>query len=181
MFEAFPAATVLRPSVVFGPGDGFFNLFAQMATFLPFLPLIGGGKTKFQPVYVDDIARAIGVIVSNSDQEYNGQTYALGGPDVVTFKEIYQRLFAVIGRQKPLVALPWGIAKIQGMLFSMMSKPLLTKDQVVSLQTDNIVRNGDKTFEDLGMKPTAMDVVLPEYLSCYKYGGRFSNKNSKEA
>ena len=175
--EQFSDATILRPSVVFGPGDGFFNMFAKLATLLPALPLIGGGKTKFQPVYVDDIAKAIGVIVNEPSNEYAGQIYALGGPEVVTFKEIYQRLFDQINRKRALISLPWPIAKLQGAVFSLMPKPLLTKDQVVSLESDNIIRNGDKTFKDLGIVPTAMAAILPDYLSCYKRGGRFCDKN----
>lgn len=175
--KQFPNVTILRPSVVFGPGDSFFNMFAKLAVLLPALPLIGGGKTKFQPVYVDDIAKAIGVIVNEPNNEYEGQTYALGGPEVVTFKEIYQRLFTQINRKRALISLPWPIAKLQGAVFSLMPKPLLTKDQVVSLETDNIIRNGDKTFKDLGIIPTAMAAVLPDYLSCYKRGGRFCDKN----
>ncbi len=178
VFEEYPTATILRPSVVFGPGDSFFNMFAKMATFLPFLPLIGGGKTKFQPIYVGDIAQAITNIVTNKTCKYKSNIYHLGGPEVVTFKEIYQILLAEINRDRALVTLPWGIAKIQGSFMSLMPKPLLTRDQVKSLETDNVVAKGVAGLKDLGVEPTAMGIILPKYLSNFKKGGRFANKNA---
>ncbi len=176
--EAFPSATFLRPSVIFGAGDNFFNMFAKLSTVAPALPLIGGGKTKFQPVYVGDIAKAVCKIICNKSDEFNGETYHLGGPEVVTLKEIYEILLKETNRDRALVSIPWPLAKIQGMILGMLPKPLLTKDQVVSLKTDNIVRDGIKTFDDLDIEPTAMATILPEYLICYKRGGRFANKKS---
>jgi len=171
---AMPNSVILRPSVVFGPGDGFFNLFAKLSLFLPVLPLIGGGHTKFQPVYAGDIAQAITNIITNHSDQYDGKTYALGGSEIMTFKEIYQMIFDITKRPRPLVPLPFFIAKIQGAIFSMMPKPLLTMDQVVSLQSDNIIQDGDLTFTDLGITPMTVGSIVPDYLSCYKRGGRFA-------
>lgn len=176
--KEFPTATFLRPSVVFGAGDNFFNMFAKLSTIAPALPLIGGGKTKFQPVYVGDIAEAVCKITCDKSEKFEGGTYHLGGPEVVTFKEIYEILLEQINRDRALVSIPWPIAKIQGIILGLLPKPLLTKDQVVSLKTDNIVRDGVKNFSDLEIEPTAMATILPEYLICYKRGGRFANKKN---
>lgn len=178
VLKAFPSATILRPSVVFGPGDSFFNMFARLSTLLPALPLIGGGHTKFQPVYVGDIADAVGHIADNAGDKYNGETYALGGLEVLSFKEVYERVFKETGRSTALVSVPWFVAKMQGMAFGLMPKPLLTVDQVRSLKTDNIVPEGAKGFSDLGIEPTPIDSVLSDYLSCYKKGGRFADKKA---
>lgn len=178
VMAAYPKATILKPSVVFGPSDSFFNMFAKLATVLPVLPLIGGGKTKFQPVYVGDIALAIKNIVQEQENIYEGQSYQLGGPEIVTFKEIYQILLSEINRGRALISLPWMVAKIQGSILSLMPKPLLTRDQVTSLQTDNIMDEGAKGFKDLGVSPTAMGTVLPRYLSNFKKGGRFADKKA---
>jgi NADH dehydrogenase len=176
--EAYKNVTILRPSVVFGPGDSFFNMFAKLAIFLPVLPLIGGGKTKFQPVYVGDIAEAIRNIVVDYGDEYQGRTYQLGGPEVVSFKEIYQRLFKVINREPALISLPWWLASLQGALMSLLPKPPLTADQVRSLKVDNVVAPEALTLTDLGVNPTPMSGVLPQYLACYKKGGRFGDKKA---
>lgn len=175
---AFPAVTILRPSVVFGAGDNFFNMFAKLSTMLPALPLIGGGKTKFQPVFVGDIAQAVRNIIVENNQEYKGSTYQLGGPEVVTFKEIYERLLKEVNRQRALVSVPWAVAKIQGAFLGLMPKPLLTADQVRSLKTDNIIQEPAMKLEDLGVVPTSMGAILPRYLACYKRGGRFGNKKT---
>jgi NADH dehydrogenase len=174
----FSKATILRPSVVFGAGDNFFNMFARLSTFLPALPLIGGGKTKFQPVFVGDIAEAVRNIVIEESSKYEGNIYQLGGPEVVTFKEIYERLLKEVNRQRALVSIPWTVARIQGTFLGLMPKPLLTADQVRSLKTDNIIEEPAKKLEDLGVIPTAMAAVLPRYLACYKRGGRFANKKT---
>ena len=176
--ESYPNVTILRPSVVFGAGDNFFNMFAKLSTFLPALPLIGGGKTKFQPVFVGDIAEAVRNIIVEEGRKYEGHVYQLGGPEIVTFKEIYERLLAVTNRKRILVSVPWTIAKIQGIFLGLMPKPLLTADQVRSLRTDNIVEEPAMKLEDLGVSPTPMGAILPRYLSCYKRGGRFANKKT---
>jgi len=175
--EVFPAVTILRPSVIFGPQDDFFNMFARLALVMPFLPLIGGGKTKFQPVFVGDVADAVIYALLDKKGVAKGKTYQLGGPDVVDFKEIYQKLFDYTGREKPLVSLPFAIAKFEALFLSLLPKPLLTPDQVESLKTDTIVSKEALTFENMGIYPKSMDSILPLYLGMYQSGGRFS-KNS---
>lgn len=174
ILENFPAATILRPSLVFGAEDSFFNMFASMSVILPVLPLIGGGHTKFQPVYVGDVADA--AIRCAGDDSTSGHTYELGGPEILTFRQIYERLFEQTGRKKMLVSLPWGFAQCQGRLLSLLPHPPLTADQVLSLKTDNTVSREARTFKDLNLQPTAMDAVLPSYLSRYRPGGRFGDK-----
>lgn len=172
--ENFARATIFRPSVVFGVEDDFFNMFGKLAAVLPALPLIGGGHTKFQPVYVGDIADA--VMKAIADPESEGKIYELGGPDILSFRQIYERLFAETGRKRILVSLPWGVAKLQGCIMGLLPKPPLTADQVESLKTDNIVSNGAKTLNDLSITPTSLDIVLPTYLARFKPGGRFGDK-----
>lgn len=178
VLKAFPRATILRPSVVFGAGDSFFKMFARLSTLLPALPLIGGGQTKFQPVYVGDIADAVGRIADNKDGAYEGEIYALGGLEVLSFKEVYERIFRETGRSTMLIPVPWFVAKIQGIVFGLMPKPLLTLDQVRSLRTDNVVPENAKGLSDLGLEPTPIDSILFDYLSCYKKGGRFADKKT---
>ncbi len=173
--DIFAGTIILRPSVIFGPDDGFFNMFARLAQISPALPLIGGGKTKFQPVFVGDVARAV-VLAATGPDQLVGQTYELGGPDQVTFRDIYNRLFNVIGTTRFLIPLPFPIAKIQGRVMQMFPNPMLTLDQVISLETDNVVRYGGKTFKDFGIVPTSMDLILPTYLSHYRTGGIFGEK-----
>lgn len=169
----FKDVTILKPSVVFGPDDDFFNRFAKLAKIVPFLPLIGGGKTKFQPVYVGDVADA--AIKCLTVETYAGGSYELGGPDVVSFKEIYEILFEYTKDRKALVTLPWGIAKLQGKVMSLAPTPPLTADQVESLKVDNVVSDKASTLADLDIKAKSMDVVLPTYLARYRPGGRFAD------
>jgi uncharacterized protein YbjT (DUF2867 family) len=169
--EFFPATTILRPSVIFGAEDNFFNMFARLAKILPVLPLIGGGKTRFQPVYVMDVARAVVHVLCNiqfSGQfsgHTSGQTYELGGPEVLNFKEIYERLFAYIGLKRCLISLPWAIARVQASLMRILPNPPLTNDQITSLQTDNIVSAGVLGLKDLEIEATPMDMIVPNYLN----------------
>lgn len=162
ILENFPDAVILRPSVIFGPKDSFFNMFSRLSRYLPFLPLIGGGKTLFQPVYVGDIARAVVAVIKNRNSR--GRVYELGGPDVVSFKEIYQLLAEYTGRKRLLLSIPFGLAKIQAFFMALMPKPLLTRDQVESLKTDNVVSKDALTFKDLTIDATPMKAVLPRYL-----------------
>ncbi len=173
-----PTATVIRPSIVFGPQDDFFNRFAAMARIAPALPLIGGGKTKFQPVYVDDIADAIVQLIETG--EGRGETYELGGPEVMSFKELLQLMLKIIGRSRLLVPLPFPIASMMGAagdtasMLPFVEGPI-TADQVKLLKTDNVVsESGVKTFADLGITPETMDAVLPSYLFRYRKQGQFS-------
>lgn len=174
VFENFPRATILRPATVFGVEDGFFNMFAKLSVVLPALPLIGGGKTKMQPVYVGDVADAVIAAIRNDAAA--GEIYELGGPEVLSFREIYARLFRETGRKKMLISLPWGIASLQGRMMGMLPKPLLTADQVETLKADSVVTGSLPTLADLGIAPTGMDAILPTYLNRYRPGGRFGDK-----
>ena len=171
--KEFPNVTILRPSVVFGAGDSFFNMFAKMASFSPVLPLIGGGKTKFQPVYVGDIAEAITNIANDKVRDTAGKTFELGGPQIVNFKEIYELLLTHINRERRFVSIPWFAAKMQGLILGLMPKPLLTCDQVKTLKTDNVIDENALKLSDLGVETTAMCTILPRYLSNFKKGGPF--------
>lgn len=172
----FPDATILRPSVVFGTADRFFNRFAKMAKLTPFLPLIGGGHTKFQPVFVGDIADAVMAVLKN--EATRGKIYELGGPQTLSFKELYRHMFAVTHQPRLLLPVPFCVAKMQGAVLSLLPSPPLTADQVESLKSDNVVQAGALTFKDLGIVPTALDVILPTYLQQYRPGGRFADKKS---
>ena len=174
VLKAFPEATILRPSVIFGEGDEFFNMFAHLARFFPALPLIGGGKTRFQPVFVGDVADAVMAGLDSADT--GGKIYELGGPDIVSFKEVYELLFEYTGRRRALVSLPFPLAKIEAFFLNLLPKPLLTPDQVESLKTDNVVGARALTLKDLGIKPKAMSLILPTYLESYRAGGRFAGK-----
>lgn len=172
VLKSFPDAVILRPSVVFGSEDNFFNMFARMGRVLPVLPLIGGGHTKFQPVCVYDIAQAVANIAAATPSQFKkfaGEVFELGGPEVVSFKEIYAKLKQHSGVKFCAVPLPWGIAKMEAAVLSLMPKPLLTPDQVESLKTDNVVLLEKKSFKQLGIEPRSMDSVLPEYLGQYLY------------
>jgi NADH dehydrogenase len=169
---AFPGATILRPSIVVGPEDDFFNRFAAMARISPALPLIGGGKTRFQPVYVGDVADA--AMAALHDDKSKGQTYELGGPRSYTFKQLMELMLKVIGRKRMLLPLPFEVAAFQARLAELLPKPPLTRDQLKLLKSDNVVSEGAKTFADLGIKPQAIEVVLPRYLARYRVGGRYA-------
>ena len=158
----FPAAVILRPSVIFGEEDNFFNMFKRLSTFLPILPLLGRGKTKLQPVYVGDVAQA--AIATLTTPAAEGQIYELGGAEVLTFKQIYERLFQHTKKPRLLLPLPWGVSYVQGWLFGLLPKPLLTVDQVKSLTVDSIVAQNAKTLRDLGLQPTPLDPILAQYL-----------------
>lgn len=171
---AFPGAAILRPSVVFGPEDGFFNLFAGLARTAPFLPLFGGGTTRFQPVYVRDVAAA--VVACLEQDGTAGQTYELGGPRVYSFRELMELTLQQTGRKKRLVSLSWGMAALEAKLLGLLPKPLLTPDQVVQLKIDNVVSPGSKSLADLGIQATPAELILPSYLDRYRPGGRFGNR-----
>ncbi len=170
----FPAATIIRPSVIFGPEDNFFNKFASLSLISPVLPLIAGGNTKFQPVYVGDVADAIVKTVVMDGTA--GQVFELGGPEVLSFKDIYQKIFVQTGRKRILVNLPESIARIKAAFLSILPNPPLTGDQITSLKTDNIISADAKTLTDLDISPTALDAILPVYLGRYRSGGRFAEK-----
>ncbi len=173
---AFPGAIVIRPSIVFGPEDGFFNKFAGLARLSPALPLIGGGATKFQPVFVGDIAEAVARLIDAG--EANGHTYEFGGPEVLSFKELMRFTLETIGRKRLLVPLPWAIAKMQAMILGLLPKPLLTGDQVELLKTDNVVSEAAvrerRTLEGLGISPRGIAGIVPTYLYRYRRAGQFT-------
>ncbi len=180
----FANATILRPSVIFGEDDSFFKKFAEMARYLPALPLIGGGKTRFQPVFVGDVADAVIAALTRpavNNENPMGKTYELGGPETVSFKEIYQRLFQYTGRKRALIPLPFFAAKIQAFFLGFLPNPPLTCDQVNTLKTDNVVGSKALTLEDLGIHATAMDMVLPRYLETYLPGGRLAQYHNTKA
>lgn len=167
--EGFPKATILRPSVIFGPEDSFYNRFANMAKLSPFLPLIGGGKTLLQPVYVNDVAQAIRLSLAES-KKHRGKTYELGGPDVWSFKECLLFLMKVMGKRRVLISLPFSLALAQGFFMERLPTPPLTRGQVIMLQRDNVV--SDKalaseelgTLEDFGIIPKSMVQIVPRYI-----------------
>lgn len=176
IFAACPGAIILRPSLVFGADDNFFNKFAKLIQLMPVLPLIGGGQTKFQPVFAGDVAEAVAVCVQNPATQ--GHVFELAGPETVAFKDIYEILFRYTGRRRPLINLPWGVAKFQASLMSLLPNPLLTPDQVESLKTDYVIAPDALTFKDLGIVPKGMDLILPTYLERYRAGGRFANSHA---
>jgi uncharacterized protein YbjT (DUF2867 family) len=172
--DAFPTASILRPSVVFGPEDQFFNRFAAMAMVSPALPLIGGGRTRFQPVYVGDVAEA--AVRCLNEPAAAGRTYELGGPKVYTFRELIELLLAEIRRRRLLIDLPFGLAEFQARLLSLLPTPPLTPDQVALLKSDNVVSAGAMTLETLGIAPTAVEAILPTYLDRFRRGGWYERE-----
>ncbi len=163
VLAAFPQAAILRPGVIFGPEDHFFNQFAAMASLSPVLPLIGGGRTRFQPIYVGDVAQAIQTCITAP--ETAGRTYELGGPHIYTLRELMEYTMKTIHRKRALVSIPFGIAALLASLCELMPRPPLTRDQVKLLRTDNIVTPNALTIAQLGIAPTALEVVVPEYLA----------------
>ncbi len=177
IWAKFPKASILRPSVIFGEDDQFFNMFAEMARYVPALPLIGGGHTKFQPVYVGDVAEAAMKAVETPAAQ--GQVFELGGPEVLSFKEIYVKMFAYTNNPRALVSIPFGIAKIEASFLSLLPKPPLTPDQVLSLKTDSVVSPEQYSLGSLGLTPTGMESILPTYLRSYRKGGKFASASAK--
>jgi len=180
VLAAVPAATILRPSVLFAPEDDFFNKFAAIARLSLALPLIGGGHTRFQPVFAGDVASAVVAAIEGRTDE--GKTYELGGPEVKSFKELMQLMLALIERKRLLVSIPFALAKLQASLLQLMPTPLLTPDQVELLRGDNVVseaavREG-RTLEALGIDPMAMETVLPTYLWRYRKAGQYQSERS---
>src|SRR3954454_3473451 len=167
--DAFPTATILRPSIVFGPEDRFFNRFASMAMMSPALPLIGGGDTRFQPVYVGNVADA--VVHCIDDPSTAGRTYELGGPKVYSFRALLELLLAEIHRHRLLLDIPFGLASLQARLMSIVPGAPLTPDQVELLKSDNIVSSGALTLETLGTPPTPVESILPTYVDRFRRGG----------
>lgn len=171
MRAAFPAATILRPSIVFGPEDDFFNRFAMIARISPVLPLFGGGTTRYQPVYVGDVADAI--VKGLTDPATAGKTYELGGPRVYSFAELMRLMLETVGRRRCLLKLPFWTADIIGTFASLApGRPVLTRDQARLLRSDNVVEAGALGLAELGIEPTACEVILPTYLDRFRRDGR---------
>ena len=168
----FPAATILRPSLVFGPEDDFFNRFAAMARLSPVLPLVGGGATRFQPVYVGDVADAVAAALDRPEAQ--GATYELGGPAALRFRELMELMLGEIGRRRLLMTLPWGLASPAAFFMEFMPQPMLTRDQVKLLRKDAVVTPGTPGLWELGITPTALELVLPAYLTRFRRGSRDS-------
>ncbi len=189
--KAFPSAAILRPSVVFGPEDDFFNRFAALARMLPALPVFGaaprferradggaalncfgGGGVRFQPVYVGDVAEAI--VRTLEERAARGRTYELGGPRIYSFKELMELVLRETGRKRLLLPLPLPIAEIEGALLGLVPllPPLLTRDQVLLMRRDNVVSAGALGLAELGVAPTPAESVLPTYMDIYRRGGR---------
>ena len=179
VMEVLPGATVLRPSIVFGPEDEFFNRFANMARFSPVLPLIGGGGTKFQPVYVGDVAEALARTVDGTVE--GGRIYELGGPEALSFRECMDRMLKVIDRSRILLPVPWWLAYMKASVLGLLPNPLLTSDQVTLLKTDNVVSAAaqaeGRTLAGLGITPQSIDAILPTYLWRYRVAGQYTKDN----
>jgi uncharacterized protein YbjT (DUF2867 family) len=176
--ELVPTAAIVRPSIVFGPGDGFFNMFAQLASLSPVLPLIGGGETTFQPVFVGDVGAAVTACVLDPATE--GRTFELGGPATYSFKQLLELVCKETGRAPTLLPLPFALARLIGMGGDVIAgltpfPPLLTSDQVELLRIDNVVAAGAPGLAELGVQPTALEPILPTYLFRYRRGGQYAD------
>lgn len=170
--DGFSQATILRPSLVIGPEDGFFNRFAKLAKMLPIL-MMPGTETRFQPVCVTDVADAI-VRAVDGGKGVAGQTFELGGPQIYTFRQMLKLMMDHIGVHRPIVRMPSGLASLSGMMMGLLPNPQLTLDQVRQLQTDNVVSDGAKTFKHLGITPDPISSLLPKYMVQYRPKGQFS-------
>lgn len=177
ILEHMPDAVILRPSIVFGPEDDFFNRFAGMTRFGPVLPIIGA-DTRFQPVYVDDVAQAACLAVTGKAA---AGIYELGGPDITTFRDLMQQMLDVIRRRRLVLDIPFFAASIMGGLFDFANKislglipAMVTRDQVKTLRKDNVVADGAKGFGEFGIKPVALEAVLPDYLWRFRPSGQYS-------
>jgi len=178
VLAAFPNAVILRPSVIFGAEDTFFNRFAAMVRFAPVLPLVGAGS-RFQPVYVDDVAAAA---VAGATQDAAGGIYELGGPDTATFRQLMQEMLGIIRRRRLIVNVPFWAARIvagaldmgAAVTLGLVDNKVLTRDQVKQLANDNVVSDGAQTLADLGIAATPMDTVLESYLYCHRASGQYA-------
>lgn len=168
--DAFPAATIVRPSTIFGPEDQFFNLFARLATFSPVMPVLGGGHGRMQPVYVGDVAQAIAALAQGSAP--TGGIYELGGPQVLSLAELMAMVCEQTGRKRQLLPLPFALAKFYAFFLQLMPWRILTMDQVEMLKVDNVVSGEQPGLADLGVAPTPLDAILPAYLYRYRKAGR---------
>ncbi len=173
----FPGAIIVRPSVIFGPEDDLFNRFAGMARIAPVLPLIGGGKTMFQPVYAGDVAEGITRLAAEP-QQHTGEAFEFGGPEQLSLKQIFEYTLEATGRQRILVPVPFGLAKVMAAVLGLLPRPLLTRDQVELLRSDNVVSEAatadERTLAGLGIKPQGIEAIVPSYLYRYRKAGQFT-------
>jgi len=181
VMAALPSAIILRPSLMFGPEDEFTNRFASLARLSPVLPLVGGGHTRMQPAYVGDVATVVADAVDGKAKA--GATYELGGPEVLTMREIMELILEITDRKRPLPSLPFGLARLQSLFLQFAPAPFtLTPDQVELLRQDNIVSDAAKaaglTFEGLGLTPDSIEAVAPQYLWRFRPAGQFQRKNA---
>jgi uncharacterized protein YbjT (DUF2867 family) len=172
---AVPNAVIFRPSIIFGPDDAFFNKFAALARLSPVLPLIGGGHTRFQPVFGGDVGAAIAKAVTG--ETLPGTTYELGGPEVFTFKQLMAFILKTIDRHRLLLPVPFWAAKLKAQFLQYLPTPLLTPDQVELLRHDNVVsaeaQAEGRTLEGLGIEPRAVETIVPSYLWRFRKSGQF--------
>jgi uncharacterized protein YbjT (DUF2867 family) len=180
ILRQLPSAVIMRPSIVFGPEDNFFNQFAGLARMLPALPLIGGGETKFQPVFVGDVAEAVALALEGKAKP--GAVYELGGPARKSFRQILEYILKETGRSRALVPIPFPIAELQGRVLGMLPKPLLTRDQVLMLKSDNVVSEGaisaGFTLEGLGIQPESVEAIVPSYIYRFRAAGQFDREKA---
>ena len=181
VLAALPPTTIMRPSVIFGPEDQFTNRFAALARISPILPLIGGGETRMQPVYVGDVATAIADAVDGKAKA--GATYELGGPEVLSFREIIEIILDITDRKRMLMPLPFGLAKLQAAFLRFAPGALkLTPDQVELLRSDNVVsqaaQSEGRTLQNLGITPDSLEAVAPQYLWRFRPAGQFQRRNA---
>jgi len=169
VLAAFPSAIILRPSVVFGPDDQFFNRFAGLAAMLPFMPVVAG-ETRFQPVYVGDVADA--AMAALADPASAGKTFELGGPRVMSMRQVLRYILDVTGRRRPMIALPEGFVRLQARLGELLPTPPLTRDQLILLGKDNVVSPNALGFQALGIEPKAVEAIVPTYLARFRQGGQ---------
>lgn len=179
VFAEVPDAVILRPSIIFGPEDGFFNRFAAMAQMFPALPLVGGGTTRFQPVFVTDVAEAVMAAIDGKAKP--GTVYELGGPSVKSFRELLEFVLATTGRNRLLVPLSFGLARLQAKFLQYLPNPPLTPDQVELLKLDNVVSDAAKaegrTLEGLGIRPQSVEAIVPTYLWRFRRQGQFAEQH----
>jgi len=169
VLAAFPSAIILRPSVVFGPDDQFFNRFAGLAAMLPFMPVVAG-ETRFQPVYVGDVADA--AMAALADPAAAGKVFELGGPRVMSMRQVLRYILYVTGRRRPMIALPEGFVRLQARLGELLPTPPLTRDQLILLGKDNVVSPNALGFQALGIEPKAVEAIVPAYLARFRQGGQ---------
>jgi uncharacterized protein YbjT (DUF2867 family) len=172
VIAGFESATILRPSVVFGPDDAIFNRMARIAVQAPFMPVVGDGKARVQPVFAGDVGAAAAAVLARPDTARS--VFELGGPRVYTYRELAELVLREIGRDKPIVSVPASLMKLAGWFAEFLPVPPLTHDQVDLLVTDNVVRGGARTLADLGIAPTAAESILPTYLDRFRVGGRYN-------